>query len=461
MTSHTEQGQPLGLDERAELERLRTELTQLRAESASVPPQRGGTTRAPRRWWRRIAATVLIVLSCLLAPLSVVAVWARSEVTDTDRYVDTVAPLAHDPAIQHAVTENLTNVVFQYIDVQGITTQALGAVAQRDIVPPAVGAQLQALAIPIADGVRSFVGDRIEQLVTSDVFAQAWEEANRSAHEQLVAALSGQGGAVTVQNNAVSVNLATFVNTVKQRLIDRGFTLAERIPTVNATFTIFESADVGTVQKAFNLLDTVGYWLPLVLVAMAGLGIYLAPNHRRAFIGTGLGVALAALATALALQYARSRYLQGVPPAILPPDAAAVLFDTIVRYLREAIRSLALVGLLFAIGAFLTGPSVTARTVRGWCTSGIAAAKGGAEGLGLRMGDVTRWVGPRAKLLRGIVVAAAFAVVLLERYRTPGLVLWLTAGLLVALAVIEFLAVQPRSGTRPRPAPMPVPAAGQ
>ena len=53
--------------------------------------------------------------------------------------------------------------------------------------------------------------------------------------------------------------------------------------------------------------------------------------------------------------------------------------------------------------------------------------------------------------------------VLLERYRTPGLVLWLTAGLLVALAVIEFLAVQPRSGTRPSPAPVPVPvpAAGQ
>ena len=212
------------------------------------------------------------------------------------------------------MTENLTNVVFQYIDVQGITSQALGAIAQRDIVPPAVAAQLPALAIPIADGVRSFVRDRIEQLVTSDVFAQAWEEANRSAHEQLVAALSGESGAVTVQNNAVSVNLATFVNSVKQRLIDRGFTLAERIPTVNATFTVFESADVGKVQKAFNLLDTLGYWLPLILVAMAGLGIYLAPNHRRAFIGTGLGVALAALA---------HRARPAVRPLPVPPGRPA------------------------------------------------------------------------------------------------------------------------------------------
>ena len=46
MTSHTEHGQPLGLEERAELERLRAEVTRLRAESATIPPQRGATTRA-------------------------------------------------------------------------------------------------------------------------------------------------------------------------------------------------------------------------------------------------------------------------------------------------------------------------------------------------------------------------------------------------------------------------------
>src|SRR3954453_17063271 len=271
MTSHTDEPTGvIGLEERAELERLRAEVLRLRAETEAGS---GGEGAKPRRrsagrWGRTLLGSLLILVSCVLAPLSVVSVWARSEVTDTDRYVDTVAPLAKDPAVQQAVTTNLTNLVFQYVDVQGITTQALTAISQRGILPPAVAAQVQGLSGPIVSGVQNFAHDRIEQLVTSDVFTQAWEEANRSAHQQLVAALEGQSGAVTVQNNAVSVNLATFVNTVKQRLIERGFTLAERIPTVNATFTIFESADVGTVQKAFNLLDTVGYWLPLVLVAM-------------------------------------------------------------------------------------------------------------------------------------------------------------------------------------------------
>src|SRR5207244_8236744 len=61
--------------------------------------------------------------------------------------------------------------------------------------------QLQALAGPIASGVRSFTQDRVAQVVSSDVFAQAWEQANRSAHEQLVAALTGQSSSVSVSRS--------------------------------------------------------------------------------------------------------------------------------------------------------------------------------------------------------------------------------------------------------------------
>ena len=143
---------------------------------------------------------------------------------------------------------------------------------------------------------------------------------------------------------------------------------------------------------------------------------------------------------------------------MLPPDAAAVIFDTIVRYLREAIRSLALVGLIARSARSSPARPVTATVVRRWCVIPIAAAQGGRGASALHMGGVTRWVAPRARLLRGIVVAVAFAVVLLERYRTPSLVLWLTAGVLACLLVIEFLAVEPRSRTGRGPEPLAVPA---
>ena len=70
--------------------------------------------------------------------------------------------------------------------------------------PPRVAATLQAVSGPLASGIRSFVSDRILAFVKSDAFEQAWIEANRTAHAELVAALTGDGGgAVTVNKGAV------------------------------------------------------------------------------------------------------------------------------------------------------------------------------------------------------------------------------------------------------------------
>ncbi len=62
-----------------------------------------GAGRVSRQRWRTIVAVLLIVLGCVMAPLAGVAVWARNQVTNTDRYVRTVAPLAADPAFQATI----------------------------------------------------------------------------------------------------------------------------------------------------------------------------------------------------------------------------------------------------------------------------------------------------------------------------------------------------------------------
>ena len=87
----------LTAEERAELERLRTENAALRAqvrEKAATTDTAPIETadRAGRQRWRTIVATLLIVIGCVLAPLSVAAVWTRNQVTNTDRYVATVSP---------------------------------------------------------------------------------------------------------------------------------------------------------------------------------------------------------------------------------------------------------------------------------------------------------------------------------------------------------------------------------
>jgi hypothetical protein len=87
------------------------------AEPGGQPRQ----ARSRRFSWRTPVAAVLIVAGCILAPLSVVAVWTANQVSDTSMYVANVAPLIKDPAIQNALTNKLTSEIVAKIDVKGLT----------------------------------------------------------------------------------------------------------------------------------------------------------------------------------------------------------------------------------------------------------------------------------------------------------------------------------------------------
>ena len=194
-----------------------------------------------------------------------------------------------------------------------------------------------------------------------------------------------------------------------------------------------------------------GLWLPFVCLLLVGRGIYVARNHRLAFLGAGLGLAVAMLVTGAALALARRAYLDGMPADVLPADAATALFDTLVRFLRDAIRAGFLFGALIAAAAFVTGPSTTAVTLRRWGDSALAAAQAGLVRLGLDLAPVTRWVAPRRPLLQGGVLVVAFVVLLLQRYRTPQMVGWAAAAVLTALLIVQFLATSPRPRAAQQP----------
>ena len=413
-----------------------------------------GPGPAGRQRWRTIVAVVLIVLGCVLAPLAGVAVWARNQVTNTDRYVRTVAPLASDPAIQQAMADQITAQIFTYLDVEGLTNQAVDALAARGV-RPQVADQLRGFAGPLSSGIQSFVRTEVGKIVQSQAFADAWVQANRVAHQALVKALTGEGGeAVTVEADTVNLNLAPFIETVKQRLVASGFAPAERIPEVNASFVLFDVKNLTRAQAAFDLLNTLGIWLPIIALVLLAIGVWVAKDHRRALVGAAVGVAVAMILLGLLLAVFRTIYLDAVPAAVLPHDAAAVLYDTIVAYLRLGLRTILVLALVVAAGAFLTGQSTTALRTRQGLAHGIGRLRGGAEHAGWRTGPVGTWVYANKQLLRiAAVTLAAFALVFWGQ-PTGKTILLLAGLLLVALALIEFLG-QPPTAAALQPAGTP------
>ena len=79
---------------------------------------------------------------------------------------------------------------------------------------------------------------------------------------------------------------------------------------------------------------------------------------------------------AIGIAIVRAIYISKVPTNVLPADAAAVVFDDIVRFIREGLRVLLVLGLVVAIAGFFTGPSITA--VRTGARSRPASARSAA-----------------------------------------------------------------------------------
>src|SRR5450755_3550486 len=349
--------------------------------------QRPGPVRRRRFGWRTLVATILIVIGCLLAPVSVLAVWAANEVGNTSRYVATMAPLASNPAIQNALTSKITTEITTRLNVTSYADQAAAALSSRGL--PKASTLLKSVAPSIASGVAGFIHGEVHKIVTGPRFAQAWVQANTVVHQELVKALSGQGGSsVSVKNGQVVVGLGPFIDVVKQDLVKRGFTLVSKILAVNPTLTLFSAKYLVKAQTGYRLIKDLKIVLPVLTVLLLALGVFAARGRRRALIGAGLGLAASMLVPAAGLLLFRGIYLGSVPSSVLPADAAAALFDTLVAFIKQGLRTVLVVGLIVAAGAFLTGPSVTAVRARGAFANGLGRIRQGGEHAGVRTGPV-------------------------------------------------------------------------
>jgi hypothetical protein len=146
-----------------------TEAAQQRAADADARPR-----RIPR--WRRTLVALLVVVGCVLAPLSILGVWIRNTLLDTDRYVETIGPLIDDPDVQDALATRITTTLLTGTDVEQRIADALPS--QASFIAPAV-----------ANGLDQFVEGAAHDLVQSERVEELWDVANRRAHTQVVALL--------------------------------------------------------------------------------------------------------------------------------------------------------------------------------------------------------------------------------------------------------------------------------
>jgi len=380
---------------------------------------------------RRFFVGFLVVFGCVLAPLSLIAVWTDNTLFNTDNYVAAVAPLAHNPAIQEAGANRITTRIMEKSDLANRLQDALPARAKR--AAPAMTAALQQV-----------VHEAALKLLSSDQFANIWESANRRVQPQVVAALTGSTSRVKVNNGTVSLDLSGAAKKVRAKITALGFDVSKVNggQQVNTSIELFRWPWLGTVQDGVDALQSVAWLLPVLMLLCFAAAIALSPNRRRTILRSGLGISAGVAVVLVGLNVGRGPYLDLFSQAD-GKQAGGAAYDQILHGLRLGGRAFFVVGLVIAFGAWLAGPSAGAVRARDVFTN--------RERLSAPSG-FSAWVARHKMGLRILIVALGVGVLVAVDTVSGLTVLVIALIVLAAIAVVEFVGRPEREAVTDTPA---------
>jgi O-antigen ligase len=343
------------------------------ADSDAVPGE-----KSPNRLrWRKRLVLLLVVITSFGVLTSSVAVWTHRVLLNTDEWVETVGPVASDPAVQAAAANYLTDQAMSVLNAESLLQQALPD-------------RVSFLASPLSSAVREFVHDAISKLLASDQFARLWVGINRVGHQITVNVLRGDTKFVQTDDGTVSINILpilaralqfvgdkvpglvggrtmptdiTFETPVDQARQELSTALGRDLPPNFGVFTLFQSDQLAAAQRAVVLFDR-GVWALLIVTLLCGIAaIVLSVRRRRTLLQLGAGVALGMGISVGAIAAIKNMVLDLIVDPTNRAAAAATLGEVVGSFNVEA-KILLAIGLLVALGAFLSGDHPWAKGLR-------------------------------------------------------------------------------------------------
>jgi Short C-terminal domain len=300
---------------------------------------------------RRRTVKALIVLGSVLAFLSVFAIWVERQALNTNDWVDTSGRLIQNEKIRAAVAQYLVDQLYENVDVE----QEL-----EGILP----GELKELAGPASGGLRQVAGSGAEEVLKTSTAQELWKDANRAAHEQLLAVVENKKEAVSTANGQVTLNLGSLVTNLAQQ-VGIGTKLAEKLPPDAGQVTILRSDQLKTAQDIVAGIKGLALILTLLTLLTLGLAIYLSREGRWVTVlYCGVGLAAAGFGAIVFRQIAGGIVVDQLVREDSVKAAAEAAWSISTSLMVSIATTVIVFGALLGIAGWLGSPTESARATR-------------------------------------------------------------------------------------------------
>jgi hypothetical protein len=288
--------------------------------------------------------------------------WVRGTLTDTDKYVAAVAPLASDPVLQASVTDQVTDRVMTRIESLNLAQQATDALIARGV-PAQIAAAVSLIASPVRERTEALVHRIVGDVVASDTFADVWVAANRVVHTQLIRLLEGEPGALQQnENGELALNLSAISTPLRAALVNAGVPGADKIPDINTQVVIGDGTRIDQAKNVYRLVKGIPVVLLILTILLLVLGIFFSHRRMRATLFTLAGIVVAILIAIAAVKVGRDYAVDNLRQDVR--GAAQAMITIVTDRLRTILRVVGWIALIALVVALVSGNGSRATALR-------------------------------------------------------------------------------------------------
>jgi hypothetical protein len=348
---------------------------------------------------RRIVSMALIVLASLIGFFSVFALWVKRQALETDTWTETSSRLLEDEEIRDAIADFLITELYANVDVQGAIEKRL---------PP----EIKGLAGPAAGGLRQAGGQVARTALEQPKVQAAWEQANRTAHEQLLAVIDDDSAAVSTTGGVVTLNLKTILGTVASQVgISQG--LVDKLPADAAELEVLRSDQLEAAQDGVRALRFLAWFLTALTLVLYAIAIYINRDRRRETLrNVGVSFVIVGILVLFAHGLAGNAVVGSLTETAASEGPVKATWDIGTSLLVQTGQAIIAYGIVIVLAAWIAGPSAAATWARRGITPYLRQPRFAYGGLAIVLALIFWWQPTEAtqRLIPSLLLIALLAL---------------------------------------------------